>query len=297
MVDVADAAFLDDDFQECWWVGDEDGDHVLKRGWATRQGEQRAIVYIAGGAVWSGSHETYRDLLRRLAHEARVKREAGTLTTPRRYDVARRGAVEYLKGFRRETGGLPSQSTWASAWRGDIDAGGRQITVKLPCVLCRLERTVGIGSADAVATVYQDGGFECAMLRGPVCGERLPLSRGQVFDFLQTTHQEVPSRSRDRSPSIDARQLTSRILEETSRNSATEESDSVEVVGFSAAAKQFYKARGPQLHTPTYRGEPSEVDLLAWKRGIEKYFETYGVSRPREKVSLAADLLEGEAAK
>ena len=74
-------------------------------------------------------------------------------------------------------------------------------------------------------------------------------------------------------------------------------SSDVEIVRFSAAAKQFYKARGPQLHTPPYRGEPSEVDLLAWKRGIEKYFETYGVSRPCEKVSLVADLLEGEAAK
>lgn len=57
------------------------------------------------------------------------------------------------------------------------------------------------------------------------------------------------------------------------------------------------RARGPQLQTPSYRGEASEVDLLAWKRGTEKYFETYGVSREREKVSLAADLLEGEAAK
>ena len=73
--------------------------------------------------------------------------------------------------------------------------------------------------------------------------------------------------------------------------------DEVEIVGFSSAAKQFYKARGLQIQTPAYRGEPSEVDLLAWKRGIEKYFETYGVTRAREKVSLVADLLEGEAAK
>ena len=51
------------------------------------------------------------------------------------------------------------------------------------------------------------------------------------------------------------------------------------------------------MQTPVYRGESSEVDLLAWKRGIEKYFEMYGVVRQREKVSLAADLLEGEAAK
>ena len=77
----------------------------------------------------------------------------------------------------------------------------------------------------------------------------------------------------------------------------TELEEDVEVVGFSTAAKQFYKAWGPQLQTPAYRGESSEVDLLAWKRGIEKYFETYGVSRQREKALLAADLLEGEAAK
>ena len=59
--------------------------------------------------------------------------------------------------------------------------------------------------------------------------------------------------------------------------------DEVEITGFSTAAKQFYKARGPQLQTPAYRGEPSEVDLLAWKRGIEKYFETYGVARARKR--------------
>ena len=29
--------------------------------------------------------------------------------------------------------------------------------------------------------------------------------------------------------------------------------------------------------------EPSEVDLLAWKRGIEKYFETYGVNKTTRK--------------
>ena len=85
--------------------------------------------------------------------------------------------------------------------------------------------------------------------------------------------------------------------ENSSQHKPTGDENEVEIVGFSAAAKQFYKARGPQIQTPTYRGEPSEVDLLAWKRGIEKYFETYGVTRPCEKVSLAADLLDGEAAK
>ena len=68
-------------------------------------------------------------------------------------------------------------------------------------------------------------------------------------------------------------------------------------VGFSQEAKQFYKAQGKHLQMPCYKGESSEVDLFAWKRGIEKYFETYGIVVEREKVTMAADTLEGEAAK
>ena len=48
---------------------------------------------------------------------------------------------------------------------------------------------------------------------------------------------------------------------------------------------------------PCYKGELSEVDLFAWKRGIEKYFETYRIVVEREKVTMAADTLEGEVAK
>ena len=69
------------------------------------------------------------------------------------------------------------------------------------------------------------------------------------------------------------------------------------MVGFSQEAKQFYKAQGKHLQMPCYRGESSEVDLFAWKRGIEKYFETYGIVVEREKVTMAADTLEGEASK
>ena len=69
------------------------------------------------------------------------------------------------------------------------------------------------------------------------------------------------------------------------------------VVGFSHEAKQFYKVQGKHLQMPCYKGESSEVDLFAWKRGIEKYFETYGIVVEREKVTMAADTLEGEAAK
>ena len=49
-LDAADSAFLDDDFQECWWVGEYEGADIIARGWATKQGD-RALVYIAGGGL------------------------------------------------------------------------------------------------------------------------------------------------------------------------------------------------------------------------------------------------------
>ena len=41
-------------------------------------------------------------------------------------------------------------------------------------------------------------------------------------------------------------------------------------LGFLQEVKQFYKAQGKHLQMPCYKGESSEVDLFAWKRGIEK---------------------------
>ena len=55
-VDAADATFLDEDFQECWWCFEREGIFTFIRGWATKQGE-RALVYIAGGGLWSGTQE------------------------------------------------------------------------------------------------------------------------------------------------------------------------------------------------------------------------------------------------
>ena len=67
--------------------------------------------------------------------------------------------------------------------------------------------------------------------------------------------------------------------------------------GFSTQARNFYKATGKFLHVPLYKGEASEMELWEWKTGVEKYFETYGVQIERERVAIASDLLEGEAAK
>ena len=210
------------------------------------------------------------------------------LAVSRRYEATKKGAGEYLRSYRCDTGVLPSQSTWKNAWLGGKDAGGRQIMVELTCASCRTERVAGLIDADLLTSVFYENGFRYSLLRGVSCNDRTPPPKRSVYEFALTGTRGVLL-------TTGALQTSTDIPVEVSRD--TREGGDVEVVGFSAAAKQFYKARGPQLHTPTYRGELSEVDLLAWKLGIEKYFETYGVTRSREKVSLVADVLEGEAAK
>ena len=95
-INAADATFLDDDFQECWWCTENpDGSLNFVRGWATRQGE-RALVYIAGGGLWAGAQEHYRELYRRVTQEVRVKRETGSMAVSRRYEAPRKGPASIL---------------------------------------------------------------------------------------------------------------------------------------------------------------------------------------------------------
>ena len=281
---AGDPAVLDEDFQECWWVREHEGTNVLARGWATRQGE-RAVVYTAGGGVWTGTVDEYAAVCPQIIEEVKAQQSARTLGLSRRSEAARKEAEGFLRGYRRETGGLPTRSTWRNAWQGEVDTGGRQITVRLKCHSCGMERVISLVDADTTPSLYQAKGFSCGVLRDVCCGETAPGRRGEPLAL-----------SRTRGPTARAEGLPEEEVKIEEQDGIGPEED-VEIVGFSTAAKQFYKARGPQLQTPVYRGESSEVDLLAWKRGIEKYFETYGVVRQREKVSLAADLLEGDAAK
>ena len=237
-IDAADATFLDDDFQECWWCTENpDGSLNFVRGWATKQGE-RALVYIAGGGLWAGAQEHYRELHRRVTQEVRVKRETGSMAVSRRYEAARKGASEYLRRYRCETGSVPSKPTWASMWRGGRqDAGGRQITAELCCASCRAERTVSLASADSVASAFLENGFRCSMLQGVTCNDRTPLLRGTVLEFALSGARAAATIAGGLQASTES------ANNEVSRDGG--ESDDVELVGFSTAAKQFYKARGP----------------------------------------------------
>ena len=94
--DANNALFLDEDFQECWWLDEQERMDVLARGWVTLRGDQ-AVVYATGGSMWTGPIEEYVLLSRKISEEARAKREARTLVLPRRAEAARAGALWYLR--------------------------------------------------------------------------------------------------------------------------------------------------------------------------------------------------------
>ena len=131
---------------------------------------------------------------------------------------------------------LPSRSTWKNAWRGGKDAGGRQITVELTCANCRIERIAGLGDANLLTSMFYESGFHCSMLRGVSCSDRTPLPKGSMHEFSSAGMRGVPL-------ATGALQSSMETLGEVSRDAG--EGNDIEVVGFSAAAKQFYKAKGP----------------------------------------------------
>ena len=230
--DANNVLFLDEDFQECWWLDEQERMDILAYRWVMLRGDQ-AVVYATGGSMWTGPIEEYALLSRKISKEARAKQEARTLVLPRRAEAARAGALRYLRQFRRETGNPPSRSTWLNVWQGELDAGGRQITVRLSCSVCKRERVLGLGEADTKPVVYFSRGFSCALLCDVQCGELSPGQKGETLKLKQDS----------RVPTVDVRQQSSGVKRENQEEAELEED--VEVMGFSTAAKQFYKAWGP----------------------------------------------------
>ena len=166
-----------------------------------------------------------------------MKREAGTLSDSRRYEASKRGAGEYLRKYRCESGGLPSRSTWMYVWQGGRDAGGRQISVDLVCTKCKAERSVGLAGANLTASVFDENGFRCSMLKGMTCEDVTPLPRGSIYELAASIARDIPVHP------VGTLASPAESRHEVSGDNGR--SEEVEVTGFSVAAKQFYKARGP----------------------------------------------------
>ena len=126
-------------------------------------------------------------------------------------------------------------------------------------------------------------------------------------DLVATDNLRDPSPPRERrAPAVINRgrevrmsngQRTSHSREPSRYSSDVEEvgEGTEEGVGLSAAAQRFYRTTGRSLPLPDFAGSSSESAYLAWKRGVERHFCTHGIVVEREKVTIAGEMLSGEA--
>ena len=269
-----------------WWK--DPTDLRSQRVWAVKDGE-RVLLYVFNDGMQATSIAGLKRGYERHLKEAKELQQAGgQLLWPAGYMAMCDGIYAYLTEYRRDTGRCPSSAMWAQAWKGTVDSGGRVLTACFACSRCRLRRKVNVLDLLEVLSLQKKKKDTCDVLENAQC--RVPndcvwmLDR-QVIGLARHFLMYSSGRVKEEKLSSDEREV--------------EEGNEMEGihVGFSQEAKQFYKAQGKHLQMPCYKGESSEVDLFAWKRGIEKYFETYGIVVEREKVTMAADTLEGEAAK
>ena len=126
-----------------------------------------------------------------------------------------------------------------------------------------------------VDTAVREGRASCEMVKGAWCGqptERLGASR---------LHNEGTGADEERQK------------EDSMPHTPPSEDNTGQ--GYSPQAIQFYRTSGKYLRPKKYKGDPSEVVLLSWKRGVERYFQTHGVTKENEKVGIGVDMLEGDA--
>ena len=79
------------------------------------------------------------------------------------------GVYEYLTDFRRETGTLPSPTTWQHVWKGAVDSGGRRLTACFECSACGVSRRVSAKHLSDIIRWQRQGRASCQLLVGAMC--------------------------------------------------------------------------------------------------------------------------------
>ena len=161
------------------------------------------------------------------------------------------------------------------------------------CVKCQNTRRVEATATEALMGAAMKMETVCEIV-GAACGQNtaekiLPwMPHKRVWDkeeeeaYHSPRHEEEGRRSR----------REGKVLGESWDEDCLDESSQA---GFSSAAMRFYKATGKAIPLPDFSGTSSEAAFLAWKRGVERHFATYGIERENERVMVAAEMLSGEA--
>ena len=268
--DFSHPHFVDHEVQETAWV--EDGNvKASEEGWATAVGRDRVAIYLCYGSVKMVSLEEYCQ----GREQANLLKEcAGT------YNCVSLGARRYLDHYRAQTGRLPAAAVWKKVIKGEADAAGDFVGACFRCVHCGQEKRAVISKSKEVDRMQTEGKESCSALLGVPC-------QAMVMDEWATPRGGSPSHRGKESKELP------RVKTEPA---SSEDNSSVEITGYSSGALQFFKATTKYLKPPEYAGSTIEMDFKAWQRGVERYFETYGIEKEKERVTIAAALLTGDAA-
>ena len=247
-IDISEVGFVDNDVVALWWKSSEPSAKIM-RVWAVRDGD-RARLYAFNHGVWNLSLAvTERGRKRALREIRKLLHRGQSAPWPEGYTLVADGVYEYLTDFRRETGTLPSPTTWQHVWKGAVDSGGRRLTACFECSACGVSRRVSAKHLSDIIRWQRQGRASCPLLVGAMC-DRV---RGEyIFEVDEGAEDDGSSdRRNDLGDSG------------SERRESPGYSRSEGVGGFSQEAKQFYKAQSKHLQLPCYQGESSEVDLFA----------------------------------
>ena len=283
-----EVGYMDNEFMLMWWKEASHRDRRAYRVWAVKDSNKVLLYFFNDGMHVTNVSRLKKGHERAIREQNELQQAGGQLHWPTGYAVMCDGIYFYLTEYRRAMGRYPSEAMWQQAWRRTVDSGGRVLTATFPCSRCRLRRRVNVAHLMEVLQMQRKKKDTCDALAGARCGV--------LDDRVWTLNQQVVGLARFPPHYADKKIKEEEVPMEEDGPETLSDHGGV-TLGFSQEAKQFYKAQGKHLQMPCYKGESSEVDLFAWKRGIEKYFETYGIVVEREKVTMAADTLEGEAAK
>ena len=125
------------------------------------------------------------------------------------------------------------------------------------CELCGEERRVEACHGELIDAAVREGRASCEIVRGAKYGH----PSNQLGTSRLKDGGERPSEEEPKDPLTAATPLSAISANEGS-------------TGYSPQAIQFYRTSGKYLRPKKYKGDPSEVALLSWKRGGSR-----GISR------------------
>ena len=289
------------------------GDHHLQECFVMKGGAkgQRIVVYFPEGEGHTSTIAAWKAACTRAKVYTRQSK-----TPPVAFPWPwRRALHQALVGEFLQTGKPMTLTKWGRLFRLFNPDNRRLLWAEFSCSRCQKRRKMGILATEAIMEAASKGGASCSTV-GLVCAKEetdktLPWTQpvappdSDEDDFCTLRPEEekvfVPTKKERREEAMSPRKGDFPEEEDSPQEVENPQADSSqgskkgERMGYSAGALRFYRSTGKALPLPDYNGASSEASFLAWKRGVERHFRTYGVEEEEERVGIAVDMLTGDA--